>query len=96
MDFYYRPRGGFAPIRPDQTSALARSRRDGQYCPTEMENSFVGQVICRNCGFSLISHPLSLSFSLTIARSSFMYSHRSFLRLANRTVSITGERQRIS
>lgn len=41
---------------------------DGQYCLTEMENSFVGQVICRNCGFSLL--PLSLSLSLFFSLSS--------------------------
>lgn len=51
--------------------ALAEMQCDGQYCLTEMENSFVGQVICRNCGFRVsFSSPFflirddPLSFSL--------------------------------
>lgn len=49
---------------------LREMQCDGQYCLTEMENSFVGQVICRNCGFSLRFlpppswSPPFLSFSL--------------------------------
>ena len=53
--------------RETQTKyAFAEMQCDGQYCLTEMENSFVGQVICRNCGFLLVSLSLSVSlFSLS-------------------------------
>jgi len=54
---------------------FAEMQCDGQYCLTKMENSFVGQVICRNCGFSLLSLSLSLSLSLFLLSFTFTLSY---------------------
>lgn len=67
FSFYCHPEQ-FLPLicrenQPNNKYAFAEMQFDRQYSLTEMENSFVGQVICRNCGFSLVFFLLSLSFS---------------------------------
>lgn len=66
FSFYCHPEQ-FLPLicRENQPNkyAFAEMQFDRQYSLTEMENSFVGQVICRNCGFSLVFSLLSPSFS---------------------------------
>jgi len=64
---------------------------DGQYCLTEMENFFVGQVICRNCGFSLVSHSLFLflTFSRSYCQFPFLPRSRKLHRgTTNRTTNL--------
>lgn len=60
----------------------------GQYCPTEMENSLVGQVICRNYGFSFRSFP-PRTFFLADAAAAPPRPHATRVKESNETAPIT-------
>lgn len=73
--------------------ALVEMQCDEQYCLTEMENSFVGQVIYRNCGFRsslFLSVPsFSYRFSLLYCRFlSFPPSRKLNRGTTNRTSTV--------